>query len=105
MRLLFVCKTYRPLLGGVERHVASLAEELAGRHEVTVLAISPQLNAKRPFGWKEKWRGPLPGFISANGGSFGSIVPASASNFQIRILSRPRSAVKAKRLSGERLML
>ncbi|GIH11865.1 glycosyltransferase family 4 protein [Rugosimonospora africana] len=39
MRLLFVCKTYRPLLGGVERHVASLAEELAGRHEVTVLAM------------------------------------------------------------------
>lgn len=39
MRLLFVCKTYRPLLGGVERHVASLAEELAGEHEVTVLAM------------------------------------------------------------------
>jgi glycosyltransferase involved in cell wall biosynthesis len=39
MRLLFVCKTYQPVFGGIERHVATLAAALAAEHEITVLTM------------------------------------------------------------------
>jgi glycosyltransferase involved in cell wall biosynthesis len=39
MRILFICKSYWPVVGGVERHVRTLAELLAAEHEVTVLAM------------------------------------------------------------------
>jgi phosphatidyl-myo-inositol dimannoside synthase len=38
MRLLFVARAYWPAIGGVEGFVRLLARELAGRHDVTVLA-------------------------------------------------------------------
>jgi phosphatidylinositol alpha-1,6-mannosyltransferase len=40
MRIGLVCDNYLPFLGGVEIHVRQLAQELSGKHEVTVAAMN-----------------------------------------------------------------
>ncbi len=41
MKILQVCPTYYPSLGGVEEHVRNISERLAANHEVTVATTDP----------------------------------------------------------------